>query len=220
MQGISFLTCYLWDGGQSEYQVQNRSDDIQYIHREIPLSFVQPVMDCEYSLMDCANLHKTLFQEETQAYRKTLQNQKQSFVVIGLCGQIAVCRIPNLIRLQQCCAYCQNVLQLSNTVLLPDLNSLLVMDKQNEVQLRQLDEQIKHYKVSQSSFLKECSSIFFQALLAKQERRNRQTLSSLLMDCPSMPSTDIDAEYPLTGHQRPYSQLPTDNGQSMPQSYG
>ena len=53
------------------------SESSQLQHRRIPLQVVRPFLPCEYSQMDCANLHKTLLNEETHAYNKTLTNQKK-----------------------------------------------------------------------------------------------------------------------------------------------
>ena len=50
---------------------------MQFEHKEIPIKIATPVEQCEYSLMDVANLHKTLLNEERTAYQKIQQTQQQ-----------------------------------------------------------------------------------------------------------------------------------------------
>lgn len=55
--------------------------------------------------------------------------------------------MSNLVRLHQSSVFYQSLIQLVNSVLVPDLNALLTLGKQNDLNLRQLDEQIAYYTV-------------------------------------------------------------------------
>lgn len=59
-----------------EYNAANSGGNRRELrHKEVVLRIVQPIAECEYSLSDCASLHKTLFKEETIAYNKAFEEK-------------------------------------------------------------------------------------------------------------------------------------------------
>lgn len=59
--------------------------------------------------------------------------------------------VSKLIRLQQGSVYVHGLIDLINGVLIPNLNNLLAMKKQNELNLSQLDEEIEKFRASSST---------------------------------------------------------------------
>eukprot|EP00210_Caulerpa_lentillifera_P000020 g19.t1 len=103
----------------------------QLHHKEIPIEVVRPRAGPEYSLMDIAQIHNILEDEEVGAYQKALESQKN---------------VPKLIRLHQGTVFAQGLITIINGVLIPNINGLLAMKQQNELNSIQLDKQIEHYK--------------------------------------------------------------------------